>query len=223
MINSRLNNPLIFQINSTLGHLEKKVFYLVVFSPPSTVRSILKKINKSERKQYAYTTIMTVMDKLYKKGYLIREKNKKTYFYKSKFFFNDLINKNCFFVVYQIYKKFGFLKPLLFLNVLFFFNFLFLLNRKKFTMGILNSFFGFIFIILIVDAISNLYFQGFFEFIVSIIKDPKLFLNFFFLNIVYLHETFSLIWVLILFAFILYLFKNLKNKYYQFIRFTYGK
>lgn len=221
MINSRNENLFIFEINSKLGPLEEKVFNLITLK--SSVRDILKKLNKKQNKPYAYTTIMTVMDKLYKKGYLVREKNKKTFFYKPNVSLSDLKSRSCFQVIYKLYKNFGFLKLLFLLITIFLFNFLLFLNKRKFFLGLIKSLFNFAFLALFFNTVFGLYFQGFFEFTISIINDPQLFFNFFLLNIIYLKETFSLIWFLIISAIIFYLFKNLKNKYYQFFQIIYGK
>lgn len=67
--------------NHTLGSLEFKVMKVVWRKEKCTVRDVVKDLRKE--KPLAYTTVMTVMDKLYKKDFLKRVKVKKTYHYKT--------------------------------------------------------------------------------------------------------------------------------------------
>ena len=54
-----------------LGDLEQGVMELLWGHPPQSVREVQRKI---ERGKLAYTTIMTTLDRLFKKGLLAREK-----------------------------------------------------------------------------------------------------------------------------------------------------
>jgi predicted transcriptional regulator len=71
--------PCLFTVKNTLGPLELEIMEMIWRSNKTTVRSILQQIRK--RKPVAYTTIMTVMNNLYKKGFLKRIKIKKAYYY----------------------------------------------------------------------------------------------------------------------------------------------
>ncbi len=71
--------PLLFTIENSLGSLELEVMTVIWKTDQITVREVLNFIVR--KKIIAYTTIMTVMDNLYKKGFLTRQKLKKTYFY----------------------------------------------------------------------------------------------------------------------------------------------
>lgn len=73
------NLPALFQVEETLGPLEYKVMKAVWEKDKTTVREIL--LSFQNKRKLAYTTIMTVMDNLYKKGFLTREKVKKFYYY----------------------------------------------------------------------------------------------------------------------------------------------
>lgn len=64
-------------VRTTLGPLEGEVLRVVCASGKSTVRDILSALNHG----YAYTTIMTTMDRLYQKGLLRRESTGKAYLY----------------------------------------------------------------------------------------------------------------------------------------------
>jgi len=62
-----------------LGDLEKEVMELLWSKKAATVREIFESIKK--RKRIAYTTVMTIMDRLFGKGILKRHKEGKTYIY----------------------------------------------------------------------------------------------------------------------------------------------
>ncbi len=64
---------------SPLGELEEKVMNVVWQLQKASVRDVLNELNKKEK--FAYTTIMTIMDRLYKKGLLKREKKGIGYIY----------------------------------------------------------------------------------------------------------------------------------------------
>ena len=58
------------QLKTSLGELEAEVMGTVWRQKESTVRSVLLKLQK--KKKIAYTTIMTIMNRLYEKGLLRR-------------------------------------------------------------------------------------------------------------------------------------------------------
>lgn len=63
-----------------LGELEAAVMDLMWSAPgDSTVREVLERIDR--RPPLAYTTVLTVMDNLYKKGFLIREREGRAFRY----------------------------------------------------------------------------------------------------------------------------------------------
>jgi len=60
-----------------VGELESEILTVLWKKDKTTVREALQSLK--EKRVLAYTTVMTVMDNLYKKGFLKREKIKKTY------------------------------------------------------------------------------------------------------------------------------------------------
>lgn len=64
----------------SLGELELKVLEEVRRSGESNVGSVCEGLDRS----YAYTTVMTTLDRLYKKGLLTRTKLGRAFYYKAK-------------------------------------------------------------------------------------------------------------------------------------------
>jgi predicted transcriptional regulator len=75
-----------------LGPLELEVMKVIWTRQDATVQNVLTELNKQN--EYAYTTIMTVMNRLDKKGILTRSKLGKGYLYKSCYSPNELIHQN---------------------------------------------------------------------------------------------------------------------------------
>jgi predicted transcriptional regulator len=65
----------------SLGDLEAEIMELVWRLGEATVRTVLELLNESGEKQRAYTTVMTVMANLDRKGLLTRRREGKTDFY----------------------------------------------------------------------------------------------------------------------------------------------
>ncbi len=65
---------------SPFGELEEKVMDILWTKGNATVKEINEELSKKGEK-YAYTTIMTILDRLYKKGVLDRKKEGKGYRY----------------------------------------------------------------------------------------------------------------------------------------------
>ena len=65
---------------SPFGDLEEKIMEILWEKKEATVRQIKDELSK-DKENYAYTTIMTIMDRLYKKGILDRRKEGKGYIY----------------------------------------------------------------------------------------------------------------------------------------------
>lgn len=72
--------PILFNTQKALGSLELEVMKVVWKNEKCTVRDVVEDLR--EEKALAYTTIMTVMDNLYKKRFVKRVKIGKTYHYK---------------------------------------------------------------------------------------------------------------------------------------------
>lgn len=71
--------PILVNTQKTLGSLELEVMKIIWRKEKCTVRDVVEDVK--EEKTLAYTTIMTVMDNLYRKGFVKRVKIKKTYHY----------------------------------------------------------------------------------------------------------------------------------------------
>lgn len=71
--------PIFFNTQKTLGSLELKVMKMIWKKEKCTVRNVVEDLR--EEKWLAYTTVMTVMDNLYKKGFVKRVKVKRAYHY----------------------------------------------------------------------------------------------------------------------------------------------
>lgn len=62
-----------------LGELEADIMDCIWFSGSASVRDICDQLNK--KREVAYTTVMTVMNRLAEKGLLVREKNCNAFMY----------------------------------------------------------------------------------------------------------------------------------------------
>jgi predicted transcriptional regulator len=182
-----MKNKSFLEITKKLGPLEEKILFLVERS--KNPREILNQLNQGE-KQYAYTTIMTVMDKLFKKGYLTRVKKEKTYFYQPVDNLAKLIEANHISIFDYLIKFFGrvnFLQKSLYL--IFILPFLNLINHYSF-------YFNFVIVVLTLISGLNLFFNfylnGFFEYITMIFFQPSILLQNFALNSQYLTESLSI-------------------------------
>lgn len=66
-------------ILNAIWHLEENS------KPVVSVKDVLKEINETPEKTWAYTTVKTVMDRLVKKSFVSRLKQGKKYFYKTRY------------------------------------------------------------------------------------------------------------------------------------------
>lgn len=67
----------LFRRRPALGHLEMEVMQLLWSGGESSVRDVVEKLDR----QLAYTTVMTTLDRLYKKGMLNRQKTERAFLY----------------------------------------------------------------------------------------------------------------------------------------------
>ena len=70
-----------------LTPLELDIMKAVWLHPPITVRNVQQAIRPS--RQLAYTTVMTIMDRLYHKGFLTRKFRGRTHFYEPVIAYTD--------------------------------------------------------------------------------------------------------------------------------------
>ncbi|MGB9911343.1 MAG: BlaI/MecI/CopY family transcriptional regulator [Microgenomates group bacterium] len=111
MKHSNKNLPLLFKVENFLGPLEREVMLVIWKKGKINVGEVLKTLKT--KKKLAYTTIMTVMDKLYKKGFLKREKIGKAYWYSPAVKENIIISNSLSWVFQDLAKSYGRKKVLL--------------------------------------------------------------------------------------------------------------
>lgn len=72
--------------NCNLGPLEQEVLEIVWTKDCPSVRCVLTELNqkRSKKDKLAYTTIMTILKRLVKKGILIRKKESRSFRYEAK-------------------------------------------------------------------------------------------------------------------------------------------
>ena len=69
-----------------LGPLEGEVMEALWASPkPLSVRTVLERLNEGRRLPLAYTTVMTVLDSLHRKSWVLREMDARAYRYRPAF------------------------------------------------------------------------------------------------------------------------------------------
>jgi predicted transcriptional regulator len=72
-------------LHQALGQLEASVMHVVWdLDAPLCVDDVRRGLAEGRSKDAAYTTIMTTLDRLYKKGFLTRERRGKAYYYVAK-------------------------------------------------------------------------------------------------------------------------------------------
>jgi len=72
-------------LNQALGQLEAGVMNVIWDAPePLCVDEVRQDLAERKGKEAAYTTIMTTLDRLFKKGFLARDRRGKAYYYRAK-------------------------------------------------------------------------------------------------------------------------------------------
>src|SRR5262245_16194165 len=66
-------------IKQVLGKLEAEVMQILWRQPDQTVTEVEEKLRR--RREIAHTTVLTTLDRMYRKGYLKREKSGKAFVY----------------------------------------------------------------------------------------------------------------------------------------------
>lgn len=207
-----MKNLSLFEIKETLGSLEKQVLTLITGEVKP--RDVLNLINQ-QSKNYAYTTIMTVMDRLYKKGYLERKKIGKTYFYHPIIPYLQLVNQSSFYLVKNILNRLSFSKILVNLMTIILLqptiNFL----QSPLISGLLTGALLMTSLFVFFNVVINFHLNGFFEYLFLLFKEPSLIANYFSINLAYLAETLIIPALLLLLFPILLVLINREKKYYQ--------
>lgn len=70
-------------VAANLGDLERRVFAVVCDHDEITVADVLSALQR-EGRSLAYTTVMTVLSRLWEKGYLLRRRDGKAYLYQAR-------------------------------------------------------------------------------------------------------------------------------------------
>ncbi|MCX7881549.1 MAG: BlaI/MecI/CopY family transcriptional regulator [Patescibacteria group bacterium] len=219
MLNSRYLS--LYKIEKNLGFLEEKIVFLVN-EKGSKPREILEKVSKTTNKKYAYTTVMTVMDKLYKKGFFERKKIGKTYYYFPVLPVKKLKEGSFFYLVESLV---SFLSPLKIVSYLFYFVFVFpMINffSKSFLSATIKTIFVLFLCFLMANGLLVFYFNGIFDYLFLLIKEPKIFFNYFSVHLVFLWECFSWLGIFLIFIFGVYLLRKVFKNSYQ-LKIAYGK
>lgn len=209
-----MNNFSLYEIKDNLGFLEKKVLFLT--QKRVKPREVLLEINK-EKKKYAYTTIMTIMERLYKKRYLRRKKIGKAFFYWPTTPVNKLKEKSSIYLVRKLLSFFSFftiIRHLFFISLVCpligFFHWPLVKGTLSGSLTIFTLF-------VLSNSLINLHLNGFWEYLLLIIKEPRFFVSHLSVNFNYLNETLLSSIIILLFLFFSFkLIFKISNKNYQF-------
>ncbi len=167
----------IYQIKPVLGELEMKVLREV--KDNSSPRQVLERL--SSHKKYAYTTIMTVLDRLYKKGFLKREKRGKTFYYSLIEDYETLTNNSLKKIITDGFSYFGvfnFINEETNLSLSYFISQAFIFFQKP----ILKTVMIFSSILLTINLIFHLYLDGLFDYLSFLFINPNLIFQFNLIN-----------------------------------------
>ena len=173
--------PIIFNTQKTLGFLELKVMKVIWRKEKCTVRDVVEDLKK--KRLLAYTTIMTVMDNLYKKGFVKRVKVKKTYHYTSiaseNLFIRSSISKT-FQSLMSEYGRLTVLSSLISVQVNLSvpkLNPMLTFYRTPVIVGFLTSLILGLFAVSLWDLLQGLTFLGSVDYLKLILSDPKIIFN----------------------------------------------
>lgn len=97
--------PVLLKVKNSLGPLENEVMQIVWDKDKVSVSSVTTIIGNN--RPVAYTTIMTIMDTLYKKGFLIRKKVGKAYQYQAIASKNNFSNQALSFIINDLIVNYG--------------------------------------------------------------------------------------------------------------------
>lgn len=162
----------LYKFEKTLGPLESQIMEIIWKLRRATVREVLG----NNHKKLAYTTIMTVMDNLYKKGLLNRQMIKKTYYYFPVVEEKKLSNQSLKQVLNILFKQYGrrtVLFILLFTLIPFNLNSNFILTRRPQFFGFsLTTFFAF-FTLSLWQLFESLTLNGTLEYLKLLLNDPQ--------------------------------------------------
>ncbi|OGE25277.1 hypothetical protein A3C26_03995 [Candidatus Daviesbacteria bacterium RIFCSPHIGHO2_02_FULL_39_12] len=170
MNNKKSSFPKLFNIQKTLGSLEIRVMKIIWREQRCTVRNVLEDLKKE--KSVAYTTIMTVMNNLYKKRFVKRVKIKKAYQYQpvaSENLFIYFSISKAFQNLLSEYGKLTVLTSLVPVQIDFP-----VFYKTPLIIGFLTSLTLGIFTVFFLDLLQNIVFFGSFDYINLFFAEPKI-------------------------------------------------
>lgn len=103
-------------LDPLLGKLENRIMDILWSKQKATVREVLERLRR--KRKIAYTTVMTVMDNLFQKNYLTREKCGKAYCYRPRLSRDKFLKQNVSQIVDQLIAEYGSLATVHFLQKL---------------------------------------------------------------------------------------------------------
>lgn len=170
--------PVLFNTQKALGFLELKVMKMIWKKEKCTVRNVMEDLR--EEKSLAYTTVMTVMDNLYKKGFVKRVKVKRAYHYLPKAPENLFIRSSILKTFQSLISEYGKLTVLASLIPVQFnlsipkLNPLPAFYKTPVTVGFLTSFILGLFIVSFWDLLQSLTFLGSADYLKLVFSEPKI-------------------------------------------------
>ncbi len=213
------NIPLLFKLDDSLGSLEKEIMAVIWREKKTTVREVLESLRK--RRVIAYTTVMTVMHNLYKKGFLKRHKVEKYYRYDPQVFEKDLVSQSISQALSLMISKYG--RSKVYLTLVSFNVKIFpqigsvIAYRTPAVYGLTLTLLIVVFVFSTWDLRQNLQFFGTFDYLKYTLAEPELLIGQFFLLLVAFLESFpiiNLLTTLISFALVIVLVRKLSQLFF---------
>lgn len=99
------NSPSLFRVKNSLGTLESDIMNVIWKRKKAYVKEVAETLRFN--RPIAYTTVMTVMDKLFKKGFLTRHKIGKAYQYRPVAPRHIFMNKALSAILYDLIANYG--------------------------------------------------------------------------------------------------------------------
>jgi predicted transcriptional regulator len=94
-------------LRDVLGPLAAPIIEVVVARGEASVGEVVEDLEKREGRSHAYTTVMTIMSRLFERGLLAREKRGRQYVYRAANAEADLINQLSAQAVDRVIDRYG--------------------------------------------------------------------------------------------------------------------
>lgn len=95
------------RLEDVLGPLAAAIVRAVTDRGEANVADVVDALRRSQRRDYAYTTIMTVMGRLYEKGVLLRERRGRQYVYRPTASEAELVDRLSGLAVDRVVERYG--------------------------------------------------------------------------------------------------------------------